>query len=781
MTINYNLKEMKIKYVLTAMAIPAMFAACSQDEFLSEVNNSQNNLLGTPVKVDFVLNEDPQTRVDWGFTGDAEWDAKDQFSLFWHGSAANTAGDGSNYLYQGQSNAIYTRNESGVFTTPAITYVGSQVIVFPADLAHVTSKAIEVSIPAEQKGEISLGNRSVFVSDEIELKAPTTTPQAGEQYAGYNQSVSATLYPLSSNLALNLNFVMTDKIEEVTVKKVTLKVTPNAAGAYTFATKGNLYKNTETVGQGTEEHTAFVGTADANEISVEMPASTVVTKANNICQAQIAFLPVTATTLANNDAYAIIVETNYGIVTINKAALVTNNEQEIQTVDGPVALTDSNKDADLSFKTELDLTDTWSTASSSYGRRIVRDVTVNMAEAEIDGMIVSNSAELLDAYHIYDILGKGNAASTRVVNFQLNESVENGDYFNLTKEAYQAIAAHPYVTLGFETVTEGIRLVNEANAAFEAIPDLTTALDASSNKTLVLGAGNWTLDVNNDGEKVAQKNSTNNDIFNLLSNEGTLALKATTGTKILTTELKNLANGVINITNNLNLKVNGYSQAANSSLIIPQNVTLTISNGVTNRIYGSAAIDGRLIVDQSSTVLNFASGATATVNGSLLQSNNGQINNGGTITLGENGAVIMNNNINVTVGSIVLNNRDNQVSTSTNEGYIKLAWSESTFTPASTDAFNYLILQNNIDLSDVIANSGIDYFEIPEGKTVAVTYKATSPQTFEKVFVKKNATLRVPVGSAITATNTENDGAIEVYGDYTPGNKTGNGVIYEFK
>lgn len=764
MTINYNLKEMKIKYVLTAMAIPAMFAACSQDEFLSEVNNSQNDLLGTPVKVDFVLNEDPQTRVDWGFTGGAEWNANDQFSLFWHGATAN--GTGMSKLYKGCSNAIYTKGDDGVFRTPSVTYVGSQIIVFPADKSHVKEQNIEVSIPAIQDGNISLGNRSVFVSDEIMLAQPVDEDSRDDDtyYAGYNEPFKAKVNPLSSNLALNLKFKMTDKINEVIVKKVTLKV-ENSANKF-FATTGNLYKNS------TGNHTAFKGTADVNEISVVMPEGTKVTTTNKETKAQIAFLPVTASLNADGDVYTILVETNYGVVTISKAALVTKTDGKIQTKDGAVELSETNKDDLLSFYVELGKTDEWSSTDEGYGKRIVRNVEVNMSEADIDNMVVENSEELIEAYRIYDVLGK-----TGAVNFKLNESVEGGKYFNLTKAAYEKIVANENVTLSFEGATEGIRLVNDANE-FTEIPALSEALASQSNKTLVLGEGNWTLDVNNDGNYVKQ-----GTLFNKLINEGTLTLTATTKTSSnveIETEVVN--DGTIEIAETLLLKAK-LTQNAGASLNIPTTKTLTLQKGESQDINGTVTVNGRLIADGSSVVVNFVQGATVTVNGSLLQSNSGAINNAGSITLGENGAIIMEDNaISGSNGSILLNNRENQVSVKTNNGYIKLVWSESRFTPESTDAFNYLILQNNIDLSDVVANSGIDYFEIPEGKTIAVTYKATtSPQTFEKVFVKKNATLRVPVGSAITATNTENDGAIEVYGDYTPGNKTGNGVIYEFK
>ncbi len=747
------------------MAIPAMFAACSQDEFLSEADGSQKNILGTPIKVDFVLNDGSQTRVDWGFENGAKWSEGDQFSLFFHGTTENTAGDGSSNKYVGKSNAIYKRGEDGVFRTPSVTYVGSQIIVFPANKGHVEEGDIEVSILDEQDGSVSLGDRSVFVSDEIKLEKLTGDPEDTKQYAGYDQPIRAEIYPLSSQLALNLKFKMTDKVSEVTVKKVALEI-KNSSNNY-FAVKGNLYKSSSD-----DSHTAFKGTAEKNTIAVIMPESTKVTADGETLQAQIALLPVMGTLDENNDKYTILVETNYGTVKVKSAKLVTNNAGKVQTKEGPQELSGHESD-ELSFHVEMGKTKEW-TEDAGYGKRIVRNVEVNMADADINGTEVKSSDELINAYNVYDILGKSDE-----VNFTLVETEAGGTYFDLTKAAYDEIMGHENVTLEFKSGTDGIRLVNGDDSAFETLPDLSTALSGQSSKTLVLGEGNWTLDVKKDGDAV-----TMGSVFNKLVNEGTLTLTSTTGSSEMNTDIEN--QGEIKIGETLELKAK-LTQTAAGSLDIPEGKVMTMSKADTQEIKGTVTVGGKLIASGASVEVKFAKGAKVTVKGSLLQTSGGaKINNAGTITLGENGAVIITDNkIGSDEGSIEMNNRDNQVKTDgTNAGYIKLPWTEDTFTPAASDAFNYLILRNNkVDLSKITSeegSNGVKYFEIPKG-TVQVTYTETeNQQTFTNIFVKSGATLRVPVGSDIKATNSQIDGAVEVYGEYDGGTKKGDGPVYEF-
>ena len=70
---------MKTKHLLTALVLPALFAACTEDAFESSVNNNDANLNGQLVELgkDFAVGltrggDDAATRTNWHYTSDAK-------------------------------------------------------------------------------------------------------------------------------------------------------------------------------------------------------------------------------------------------------------------------------------------------------------------------------------------------------------------------------------------------------------------------------------------------------------------------------------------------------------------------------------------------------------------------------------------------------------------------------------------------------------------------------------------------------------------------------------
>lgn len=222
--------------LLIALALPAMLAACSQEDVINE-SVVQTGLLGTPAgEISFVLDEGADSRVNWGETGSASWSNEDAFSLFWLG--ANGENKNDNGECKSATNALYLSEGGSEFTSKNIVYEGKHVIVYPADYGHVTDKEIVVGVGAVQQAEKGLGDRTVLVSDLMTIESRPEDPsrvEEGVMYAGYAEPVHATVAPLSSNLVLNLNFEMTDKISDVKIEKVELRANENI-----FAYNGKL-------------------------------------------------------------------------------------------------------------------------------------------------------------------------------------------------------------------------------------------------------------------------------------------------------------------------------------------------------------------------------------------------------------------------------------------------------------------------------------------------------------------------------------------------------------
>lgn len=773
---------MKLRYLLTAMAVPALLVACSQDEFESLPDNNNQALLGKVAgKVSFDVTDSfsADTRISWGTTGDAEVVKGDEMSLFWVGTEGSLNQDQDNDdAFKSAANALYKEN-NGFFESQNIVYVGKHIIVFPVDKNHYTDKLIEVSTGAEQDGNVEFGKRAIFVSDLINIVEPVEEPVDGTNYAGYGQTVTARVSPLTSQLAFNLKFNLPEKISEVIVKKVVI-----SSNKAIFATKANL-KNVIAY---SESHIGIANATYGESLTLNMPAGTKITKADNTLLAQIAMLPVDLADDKADAEYEITVVTNYGNVTIDKAKSVTDKDGEYQCADG-TEQEDVTETTPLSFAKEFGLTSKYSDGANeaapaagakdkrSWGKRILRNVAVNMSEASIEGMAVADSEELIDAYDTYKLLGKAGA-----VNFVLTPGAVP---FTFTPEALVAMneTAVKDVTLSFADACTGLEL----NGAFAAIPDFGAKITSLSTKPVILGenSNGWSIDVKN--AKAANQ-------FNGIEVNGKLTLteSATIASdeEILAKNITSKA-GEVNVASNVTIPASVVYSAEN--VIVGTAIskattnvtagTLTLSKAGTIAGDVTIAQGARIVVSAASTGVTFS--GDVTLNGSLLQTTDGVLNigNGGVVTMGEKGSLIATAN----AGKIVLNKRNQNVTVNT-PGDIQWTYNgEKTFVKEATDAFNHLVVSEDIDLSGIavensVADPSLTTLEIEEGAWVEVTARGASDKIVKiaNVIVNAGATMQIPTASEIVATATQVDGDIEVYGDYTAGTKTGNGNIFKY-
>ena len=123
---------MKTKYLLTALALPALFAACSQEDIVTDANLPQSSELLGEVAGDVAFTFGPESRLVWGATGEQTWEANDEFSLFWTGDASvtPTTTETKEKNLDGAANALYKKDGS-TFTSENILYKGKHLMVYP--------------------------------------------------------------------------------------------------------------------------------------------------------------------------------------------------------------------------------------------------------------------------------------------------------------------------------------------------------------------------------------------------------------------------------------------------------------------------------------------------------------------------------------------------------------------------------------------------------------------------------------------------------------------------
>ena len=802
---------MKVKYLLTALALPAMFAACSQDDIVTDVQNQPIELLGKVAgDVDFTIA--PMSRMVWGATDSVKWEAEDGFSLFWAGNNLTTDAE---VILNGKVNALYAKN-GDVFTSQNIVYVGNHVIVYPADYTHLGDGAIvatagKVGEDGEllQDGNIAFGKRSVWTTDSLlTIAAPLTAEQvaagvkeeAGKIYAGgYGEAVPAKLQALSSNLVLNMDFRM-GNTTSVNVKKVILRaktatVTEEETeynSASVFTTKGNLYAKAIETGKYNRDIIFKPASEDGttSEIVLTMPETEVVTTSDTTCTAQIALLPVG--TIPANTTYEIEVVTNYGNVKINDAKLVTAKSGAVycykdyaevknaftggaNTLDLTQELnliSSSNDKIAYRLSTTDASDDTKKTKTTAYGKRITLNVKVDMKQASITDMEVANSAELIAAYNTYDLLDKEGAESFKLVSKKP---------FELTPEAVAKILGNTNITLT-QDLTGGagkdtIKLVG----AHTAIPNFTvkvndtpkTLMNTASTVLVLDTLGTWALDV----DAATAANS-----WSKIVNAGTLTISESNPKSGAVALIKGIENqDSIIISGSVALPNITIEQTA-GAVSVPTGANFTVGQGNVNIFAGKVYVDGYMGV----TGGNVYNAGTVEAAG-IINTTSGAFKNVGTIKVMNGTAIVVISHNEATplarvaaatpvVGSIESYARNSSVNVTSDgaEGYIKWVCDATEYTAANDDTFNYAILNGNLTVK---SQGDLLYIEVAEGKTVTLSETlvvdaeagTTDELNLEEIIINKNATLVIPTGSTVSAKLTKKTGANEpiILGSFT--------------
>ena len=245
---------MERRNYLLALALPALLAACTQDELMTEnANNDGLKLVENPIE-NFNLKvnvaEDVQTRV----TTAAEWQVGDQMGLVWFNP----------YYYDGYSNMqqldkpqFYANNRmtisdggsgTGVWTSDAVIMEGKHFAYFPfqtvwgEDYLQVKGgqEILKVYNTADQKDDVD--NRLSWMMNHQTLLSPSYEFTEDNGGAGISDERRIDLYLFSNRLNIKPEFV--NAPADLKVYSYELKAVGGFNGTYdAFVTEAEILAN----------------------------------------------------------------------------------------------------------------------------------------------------------------------------------------------------------------------------------------------------------------------------------------------------------------------------------------------------------------------------------------------------------------------------------------------------------------------------------------------------------------------------------------------------------
>lgn len=195
---------MRTKLVLMAMALPALFAACTSDEFVEPAQGDLNGralLNGLTVNVD----QDAETRFAWGNYA-WKFEAGDQFGAALTDPTAGTVQDG-----QLLGNYIFSKGDNG-YTTTSQMYEGIYFFYsYPEFQGKATRDLVKFDLGVQKadltKPEEVINNTQLFFSPLYDIKAKTVDAKLPLTFYPY-WSVAAFKIKNNTGKAFNISQIV---------------------------------------------------------------------------------------------------------------------------------------------------------------------------------------------------------------------------------------------------------------------------------------------------------------------------------------------------------------------------------------------------------------------------------------------------------------------------------------------------------------------------------------------------------------------------------------------
>ena len=250
------------KNYLWALALPAMLAACTQDEFTAENANGGLKLVETPIEnfsLQVNIGDAADTRVDLDENGNQQWENGDHMGLAWYNPKYYWENQGINQLnspayFANNMMTINGTSEGSLWTSDAVIMEGAHFAYFPFQTVWGDNdKYLQVKggqerlrvYNAEQQYD-DINARLKWMVNHQTMLSPSYDFRQDNGLAGITDSRKVDLYLFSNRLNITPKFVGDNLPEDLQVLGYELKST-NDEGNYSifrpFAVTGEINAN----------------------------------------------------------------------------------------------------------------------------------------------------------------------------------------------------------------------------------------------------------------------------------------------------------------------------------------------------------------------------------------------------------------------------------------------------------------------------------------------------------------------------------------------------------
>lgn len=751
---------MKInKFLLAALTLPVAFTACTQEELVPQQNEVS---MGGDIKVSLNVNKESAfegaTRADWA-NNQLQFKPGDKVSMFWLG--ANETADAA-YPGVGSSNAIFTTSDGVGFTSPSLVYLGKNVVVYPADLAHVSSKAIEISVPQIQPA--GTVDNVPFISNELNISGQ----KVDKNQAGYDNKVDAPMKMAANVVELTLNVKNADVLKKYDFDITSVELHADTA----FATMSNVVKGNEELKYKSEQKygedskvntiTTSLWTKAVTKVS-SLTSKDITANENGTYTVRFVVLPTALTTEPANAQ--IVVNTTCGKIYMTSSTkkegdntIFTNyfvNPNIAADKDGHLtSIPATIKDA---FTHSYTNTDENSKFTKEYaGRFIPRTIDVDASTAELSGSEVYTSEDIVRYVDLYTDMKKTDEMIL-VMSVDELEAGKTAPWVKLTKDAVDKVnGKNDYKNAKYNVILKKDSTVSEIQLSTAGAVYDVPAYKGDST-TLVLTSGTWTM-----GSEM-----TINGKFKTFINKGTLTVSSNTNKDVIIAMTQKLTNnGTLNFAGQKTIKLTD-NLTNTGTITVAENQILNFTKTQETGLGGTINVNkGAELTVADSVKINL----DATVNNSGLIASEGTklgFYNNGTINMKDASAILyIQSNTN---GTINLVNRNDEVVVNTDGAKGKIVYNyvvaddTQNFELKATDRFTYVVFGNDAEVIYLKPKNNIAITDISMEFT-GTTQLEPENKTIKDLTITKNAHVKLLSERTLNVTNLYHYGQLTIGG-----------------
>ena len=814
---------MNKKILLAAMALPMLFTACSQDEYLDDYRGQSG--MATPNVEGFDVTLAPNlggdARAIWDNTAaKLTWEAnKDLISMYWLGAPVTAASESAAPAsLTGLYNSVFKTADGEAFSSESMVFVGGNIAVYPANTKFVEQGEIKISVPHVQDENVIL--EAPYISNYLNV----TKENIGKNVPGYNNGLYSPV-----KLAVNVLYLFLELNNTAKLTKYhgfEIESVDIVASNKEFAKTASLYVSSEEVkdkGEYTPEEedadpvatiTGSVyakGTAD----SIAISSTNIKKTAEGKYEVKFVVLP-TQDAMANLDKDAkIVVNTNCGRLEVSTQQITKDNaNKDVYTNVAKIPEAEEDEEAPVlvgtvtnpfnadTLYTIAEVLETIVTShvadakaeSNFAGERIGmifdRTIKADMGNATLNNSKVYSSDDIKKYIAIHTAMN-----SKEEMNLVLS-SRTNKQFAGLTSEALSLVEKkNVYDDPSTDKDEENILVtLSSQDLSLDAAPVSVDSVWVSTPGAVytpkaetwkgeaakwILASGNWTM---NDTYAPAT------NAVSKIINDGTLTIAGTENedTKvqnILAPAIKN--EGTIKIGGNNKLFLNGdFELGGTSSIEVAAGQDLRFAENIASAhdFQGTikVAADGFLTVADGVSVYSHAKVENAGTLGSVGTS--GGYYNEGTITVKDALAttLVQDNS----KGTIKMYNRTDAIKVESEDKgeiiYTYTTANSANFTKTTTDKFTTVEFGSDIKTINLWYTSAqvvkIKDVNLTFNGTGAVVLNADATKNVEIANLKigKNAHLKINPDNALTVNSVTNEGKVTAAGNiyykesYTP-------------